>query len=123
MAGVLEREICRRLRDEIYPIAPLPHRFEVFIDPLDNDLLLIQDLQWGIFIRLPRILVEQPEFDLASWYSDQLEEILRQYLADKASDLLTEHQSDSEDPPDDGSDGGTPTASVAMSEKSKKPYQ
>ena len=45
MAGVVEREICRRLQDEIYPIAPLPHRFEVFIDPLDNDLLLIQDLQ------------------------------------------------------------------------------
>jgi hypothetical protein len=120
MAGVLEREICRRLRegipyrpDETYPIAPLAHRFEVFIDPLDNDLFLIQDLQWDIFIRLPRILVEQPEFDVADWYNDQLEEILRQYLADKASGSPSEHQSDSEDPPDDGSDGSTPTASVS----------
>ena len=44
----------------------------MYLDPFDDNLFVIQDAQWGTWIRLPRELAENPMFDVADWYEGQL---------------------------------------------------
>ena len=79
MGNVLEREILKDLQhgvpyrfDEEYTNVPSSRRFRVYLDPYDDNLFIIQDVQWNAWIRLPRELAENPAFDVADWYESQL---------------------------------------------------
>ena len=79
IGNVLEREITRTLRrgapyyfDDEFPTIPLSQRFFVAPDSLNNDTFVILDHQWELIIHLPRLMAENPAFDLACWYEDLL---------------------------------------------------
>ena len=86
MGNVLEQEITCTLRrgapysfNDEFPAISLACRFFVVFSPMDDNTFVILDRQWEIITFLPRVMAENPAFDLATWYKDQLINELEKY--------------------------------------------
>ena len=126
MGNVMEQEIACTLRrgapysfDDEFPAISLARRFFVVFSPMDNNTFVILDRQWEIIIFLPRVMAENPAFDLATWYEDQLINELEKYRRKMKSYAYPAPDKNSRDPDDD--DEGNGSASIVVVDSDQRP--
>ena len=114
MGNALEHEITRMLRraapyafDDEFPPVPLSRRFFVAISPPDEGTFVILDRQWDLITYLSRMMIENPMFDLASWYEDQLILELENYQRKMGRNMCLMRDQCFRDPDDNEGNGST----------------